>query len=184
VRLKNGSVHEFDHVFMACHSDQALALLSDPSPEELAILGAMTYQANEAVLHSDTRFMPHRPLAWAAWNYHLPAAPNDRVTVTYNMNILQSLQAPAQFMLTLNRGGEVNPAKIWGSYVYHHPVYTLAAVAAQRRRPEINGVRRTYFCGAYWSYGFHEDGVKSALVSLDEFRRRNAHEQQHLQRVG
>ena len=184
VRLKNGSVEQFDQVFMACHSDQALKLLSDPSPEERDILGAITYQANEAVLHSDTRFMPRRPLAWAAWNYHLPIEQYDRVTVTYNMNILQSLNAPIQFLLTLNRSADVDPARVLGSYVYHHPVYTRAAVAAQKRRYEINGPRRTYYCGAYWSYGFHEDGVKSTLVSLDEFRRRQAYEQQHLQRVG
>jgi predicted NAD/FAD-binding protein len=183
LRLRNGSVLEFDHVFIACHSDQALALLSDPSREEREILGAIGYQANEAVLHSDTRFMPRRPLAWAAWNYHLPAKCQDRVTVTYNMNILQSLDGPEQHLLTLNRGSDIDPAKIFGRYVYHHPVYTLEAVAAQKRRHEINGTRRTYYCGAYWSYGFHEDGVKSALVSLQEFRRRD-HEQQHLQRVG
>jgi predicted NAD/FAD-binding protein len=184
LRVRNGTVEHFDQVFVACHSDQALALLADPSPEEREILGAIRYQANQAVLHSDTRFMPRRTLAWAAWNYHLPIEQYDRVTVTYNMNILQSLTAPVQFLLTLNRGEDVDPAKVLGSYVYHHPVYTTAAVAAQKRRHEINGARRTYYCGAYWSYGFHEDGVKSALVALDEFRRRQSHEQQHLQRVG
>jgi predicted NAD/FAD-binding protein len=183
LRLRNGSVFDFDQVFIACHSDQALALLSDPSREEREILGAIGYQANEAVLHSDTRFMPRRPLAWAAWNYHLPALRRDRVTVTYNMNILQSLDGPEQYLLTLNRGADIEPAKILGRYVYHHPVYTLEAVAAQQRRREINGARRTYYCGAYWSFGFHEDGVTSALTSLQEFRRRE-HEQQHLQRVG
>jgi predicted NAD/FAD-binding protein len=177
-------VEHFDQVFMACHSDQALRLLSDPSREEREILGAIPYQANEALLHSDTRLMPRRPLAWAAWNYHLPIEQYERVTVTYNMNILQSLNAPAQFLLTLNRSADVDPRKVLGRYLYHHPVYTAAAVAAQKRRREINGERRTYYCGAYWSYGFHEDGVKSALVSLDEFRRRQCHEQPHLQRVG
>ena len=184
VRLKNGAGEHFDQVFIACHSDQALTLLSDPSPEEREILGAIPYQANEALLHTDERLMPRRPLAWAAWNYHLPIEQYERVTVTYNMNILQSLQAPAQFLLTLNRSADVDPTKVLGSYVYHHPVYTTAAVAAQKRRTEINGPRRTYYCGAYWSYGFHEDGVKSALVSLEEFRRRQAYEQSHLQRVG
>jgi predicted NAD/FAD-binding protein len=184
LRLRNGTVVEFDQVFIACHSDQALKMLSDPSREEREILGAIAYQANEALLHVDTRFMPRRPLAWAAWNYHLPALRREHVTVTYNMNILQSLQAPEQFLLTLNRGDDVDPAKVLGRYVYHHPVYTLDAVAAQRRRHEINGARRTYYCGAYWSYGFHEDGVKSALVSVAEFERRQNHAQQHLQRVG
>jgi predicted NAD/FAD-binding protein len=184
VRLKNGGVEAFDQVFMACHSDQALKLLCDPSHEERDILGAIPYQANEALLHTDERLMPRRPLARAAWNYHLPIEQYERVTVTYNMNILQSLNAPVQFLLTLNRSADVDPKKILGSYVYHHPVYTAAAVAAQKRRHEINGTRRTYYCGAYWSYGFHEDGVKSALVSVEEFQRRQAYEQSHLQRVG
>ena len=184
VRLKNGTVEHFDQVFMACHSDQALKLLADPSPEERDILGAIGYQANAALLHTDVRLMPKRPLAWAAWNYHLPREPREHVTVTYDMNILQSLDAPARFLLTLNRDEDVDPRKVLGSFVYHHPVYTTQAVAAQARRHEINGVHRTYYCGAYWGYGFHEDGVKSALVSLDEFRRHMSHAQPNLQRVG
>jgi len=184
VRLADGSLEEFDQVFLACHSDQALKLLSDPSPQERDILGAITYQANDALLHTDTRLMPRRTLAWAAWNYHLPALRNERVTVTYNMNILQSLDAPVQFLLSLNRSADIDPRSVIGRYVYHHPVYTAAAVAAQKRRPEINGVRRTYYCGAYWSYGFHEDGVKSALASVAELRRRQVHAQPYLQRVG
>jgi len=184
LRLKGGDLEHFDQVFIACHSDEALSLLSDPSPEERGILGAIKYQANDAVLHTDARLMPKRTLAWAAWNYHLPAQPSERVTVTYNMNILQTIAAPAQFLLTLNRAGDIDERKILGRYVYHHPVYTSAAVAAQKRRHEINGARGTYYCGAYWSYGFHEDGVKSALASLEEFHRRRTHEQLHLQRVG
>jgi predicted NAD/FAD-binding protein len=185
VRLKNGTVENFDQVFVACHSDQALKLLSDPSQEEREILGAIPYQANEALLHTDSSLMPHRPLAWAAWNYHLPIEQYERVTVTYNMNILQSLTAPVQFLLTLNRNEDVDPRQVLGRYTYHHPVYTAAAVAAQARHREINGVRRTYYCGAYWSYGFHEDGVKSALGSVEEFRRRQGlNEQPNLQRVG
>ena len=184
VRLKSGAVEAFDQVFIACHSDQALKLLADPSHEEREILGAITYQANEAVLHTDVRFMPRRRLAWAAWNYHLPIEQYERVAVTYNMNILQGLDAPIDFLVTLNRSEHIDPACILGRYVYHHPVYTTAAVAAQRRRPEINGARRTYFCGAYWGYGFHEDGVNSALVALDTFRRQRTHAQPHLQRVG
>jgi predicted NAD/FAD-binding protein len=189
LRLKNGTVEHFDQVSIACHSDQALKLLSDPSQEERDILGAIGYQANEALLHSDERLMPRRPLARAAWNYHLPIEQYERVTVTYNMNILQGLKAPTQFLLSLNRNADVDPSTVLGSYVYHHPVYTTEAVAAQKRRHEINGVRRTYYCGAYWGYGFHEDGVKSALVSLEEFQRqlsqgRQAYAKPHLQRVG
>jgi uncharacterized protein len=184
LRLRNGTVEPFDKVFIACHSDQALKLLSDPSQQEREILGAIPYQENEALLHTDTRLMPRRPLAWAAWNYHLPVEKYARVTVTYNMNILQSLSAPVQFLLTLNRSDAVDPRKVLGRYLYHHPVYTATAVSAQKRHHEINGVRGTYYCGAYWSYGFHEDGVKSALTALEEFDRRSQHEQPHLQRVG
>ena len=183
LRLKDGSLRSFDSVIFACHSDQALALLSDPSREEREILGAIPYQANEGLLHTDTRLMPKRRLAWAAWNYHLPATPAERVTVTYNMNILQSPQAPAEFLLTLNRSADVDPSKVLGSYSYHHPVFTSAGVAAQKRRAEISGPRRTFYCGAYWSYGFHEDGVRSALAVVEEFNRRHD-EQLHLQRVG
>lgn len=182
LRLKGGSVEQFDRVFLACHSNQALKLLSDPSRAERQVLGAIPYQENEALLHTDTRLMPRRPLAWAAWNYHLPIEPLARVAVTYNMNILQSLNAREQFLLTLNRSEAVDPSKVIGRYVYHHPVYTAAAVAAQARHHEINGVRGTYYCGAYWGYGFHEDGVKSALAALREFHREN--EQPYLQRVG
>ncbi len=189
LRLKNGGVEHFDQVFIACHSDDALRLLSDPSQQERDILGAITYQANDALLHVDERLMPRRPLARAAWNYHLPIEQYERVTVTYNMNILQGLDAPVPFLLSLNRNADVDPAKVFGRYVYHHPVYTTEAVAAQKRRDEINGSRRTYYCGAYWGYGFHEDGVKSALASVDDFSRRmlggrQAYEQPHLQRVG
>jgi predicted NAD/FAD-binding protein len=184
LRLKNGTLEHFDQVFIACHSDQALALLSDASHEEREILGAIRYQSNSALLHTDVRLMPRRPLAWAAWNYHLPIEQYERVTVTYNMNILQALDAPVQFLLTLNRNDDVDPAQVLGHYEYDHPVYTSAAVAAQARRHEINGVRRTYYCGAYWSYGFHEDGVKSGLSAVEEFRRREHHAQPHLQRVG
>lgn len=183
LRLGDGSLEHFDHVFIATHSDQALALLSDPSREELEILGAIPYQANEALLHTDERLMPRRRLAWAAWNYHLPKTAQERVTVTYNMNILQSLDAPVQFLLTLNRPNDVDPDKVLGSFSYHHPVYTTAAVAAQKRRGAISGPRRTFYCGAYWGYGFHEDGVRSALAAVDEFKRRHD-EQLPLQRVG
>jgi uncharacterized protein len=182
VRLKGGSVEQFDEIFIACHSDQALKLLSDPSAAEREILGAIPYQENEAVLHTDERLMPTRKLAWAAWNYHVPEGPADRVHLTYNMNILQSLPAKTQFLVSLNRH-DIDPEKVLGRYQYHHPLFTVAGVAAQKRRAEISGERGTYYCGAYWSYGFHEDGVKSALSALEEFRRRH-HEQPHLQRVG
>ena len=141
LRLKDGSVESFDRLFLACHSDQALHMLSDPSRQECEILGAIPYQENEALLHTDARLMPRRPLAWAAWNYHLPIEQYARVTVTYNMNILQSVTARQHFLLTLNRSEAVDPAQVLGRFVYHHPVYTAEAVAAQKRHHEINGAR-------------------------------------------
>jgi uncharacterized protein len=184
VRTRAGDVEHFDQVFLACHSDQALRLLSDPSAEESAVLGAIGYQANEALLHTDERLMPRRPLARAAWNYHLPIEQYERVTVTYNMNILQTLRAPVQFMVTLNRSADVDESRVLRRFVYDHPVYTTAAVAAQARHAEISGVRRTHYCGAYWGYGFHEDGVNSALAALSIFNQQWAHAQPDLQRVG
>ncbi|MBM4120727.1 MAG: FAD-dependent oxidoreductase [Nitrospira sp.] len=159
----------FDQVIMATHSDQALALLADPTGAERDILGAIRFQANEAVLHMDRSLLPKRRLAWASWNYHLSNKLANRVAVTYHMNTLQNLRAPREFCVTLNRSEAIDPAAIIKRITYHHPVYTREAVAAQRRHAEINGVQRTYYCGAYWNYGFHEDGVKSALAVCGHF---------------
>jgi predicted NAD/FAD-binding protein len=115
--------------------------------------------------------LPRRPLARAAWNYHLLEKTSGPVALTYDMNVLQTLAAPEVFMVTLNRGGDIDASKVLGEYSYEHPVYTPGAVAAQRRRAEISGVNRTYYCGAYWRYGFHEDGVVSALWALQDFAR-------------
>jgi predicted NAD/FAD-binding protein len=160
----SGEAERFDAVIMATHSDQALRLLADPGAQEQAILGAIPYQENAAVLHTDIRLLPRRRLAWAAWNYHLPPQAQVRVPVTYNMNILQRLAAPQTFCVTLNHSEGIDPAKILYRTIYHHPVFTPQAVAAQRRRDEISGVNRTWYCGAYWGHGFHEDGVNSALA--------------------
>jgi len=165
-------VETYDRVFMACHSDQALALLADPTPQERSVLGAIRYQQNEAVLHTDASLMPRRRRAWAAWNYHIPKGPADpdgKVTLTYNMNILQGLKAPVEFCVTLNHTQAINPEKIIQVINYTHPVFTEDAVAAQKHHRGINGARRTYFCGAYWRYGFHEDGVVSALTAVEHF---------------
>ena len=171
LRTARGDVERFDHVFFACHSDQALRILEDPTPAEREVLGAFPYQANEAVLHTDVRMLPRLPLARAAWNYHLLPDTSGPVALTYDMNILQTLTAPEVFMVTLNRGGDIDPAKVIGTYSYDHPVYTPAAVAAQHRRAEVSGLNHTYYCGAYWRYGFHEDGVVSALWALEDFER-------------
>jgi len=154
----------YDHVVIATHSDQALALLADPTDAERDILGAIAYQENVTELHTDTSLLPRRRKVWAAWNYHIPAGSRDRVAVTYDMNILQSLDAPVEFCVTLNRSESINAEKKIRSIVYAHPIYTPAAVEAQQRHAEISGVNRTHYCGAYWGNGFHEDGVNSALA--------------------
>lgn len=161
----------FDTVFFACHSDQALAMLEDPSEAEQQILGAFPYQANDALLHTDRRMLPKARLARAAWNYHLLNPDTERVALTYDMNILQSIDADETFLVTLNRDADIDPRKVLGRYTYHHPVYTPAAVAAQGRRQEISGIRHTQYCGAYWRYGFHEDGVVSGHWALEDFAR-------------
>ena len=153
----------FEQVVLATHSDQALALLGDASPAEREILGAVRYQPNETVLHTDTRMLPRRRRAWASWNYHLLDEPHERTTATYHMNRLQSLQAEHEFCVTLNLTERIDPAKIIARIEYAHPVFTPQAVAAQKRHDEISGCNRTHFCGAYWGWGFHEDGVNSAL---------------------
>jgi predicted NAD/FAD-binding protein len=153
----------FDQVVFATHSDQALHLLSDATSAEREILGAIPYQRNEAVLHTDERMLPRRRRAWASWNYHLLADAGPHATVTYHMNRLQSLRSRRQFCVTLNRTAAIDPARIIRTIDYAHPVYTPKGVAAQARVAEISGHRGTHFCGAYWGWGFHEDGVRSAL---------------------
>lgn len=153
----------FDQVVLACHSDQALALLADASEHEHAILGAIPYQANDVVLHTDATLLPRRRKAWAAWNAFIPREPGAPCTVSYCMNLLQSLDAPEPFVVTLNRSKAIDPAKVLRRMRYHHPVYTHASVAAQQRKAEIQGVNRTWFAGAYWGWGFHEDGMRSAV---------------------
>jgi predicted NAD/FAD-binding protein len=169
VRSKTGGTERFDAVVLALHSDEALALLSDPSEAEKQVLGALPYQENLTVLHTDSSLLPRHKKCWAAWNYHVPRESLGRVALTYDMNILQGLDAPVEFCVTLNRPAEIDPAKVLRNLLYAHPVLTPAGVTAQGRRKEISGVRRTYYCGAYWSYGFHEDGVKSALAVCKHF---------------
>lgn len=155
---------EFDQVVLACHSDQALSMLAEPTAKEHEILGAIPYQDNEVVLHTDERLLPKRKLAWAAWNYHIPQRRSEHAMVTYNMNILQNFKdAPETFLVTLNRAAEIDESKVIERYNYAHPVFTQDGVAAQARHSEISGHNRTHYCGAYWFNGFHEDGVNSAL---------------------
>jgi len=169
VTHSGGEAENFDHVILACHSDQALALLTDPSESEGELLGAIPYQRNETVLHTDSRLLPSIPRARASWNCLLPRRKQEGVVLTYWMNLLQSVSAPVDFCVTLNSPEAINPASVIRRLVYHHPVYSTAAFEAQKRRDEISGVNRTSYCGAYWGWGFHEDGVKSALAVCRQF---------------
>ncbi|GLQ99079.1 NAD(P)/FAD-dependent oxidoreductase [Dyella mobilis] len=164
----------FDHIVLACHSDQALALLADASPAERDVLGAIRYQANDTVLHTDASLLPRRRNAWAAWNAYVPAGKDQACTVSYCMNLLQGISSPRPFVVTLNRTEAIDPTCILHRMTYHHPVYDAAAVAAQRRKSEIQGRRRTWFAGAYWGWGFHEDGMRSAADAVAEIQRMGA----------
>ncbi len=165
ITTTSGETQVFDEVILAVHSDQALKMLADPTPVEREVLSAIPYQPNETVLHTDTRLLPRRRRAWAAWNYHVPREENAAATVTYNMNILQGLDAERTYCVSLNRTAEIDPDRIIRRFVYDHPVFTPACNRAQGRHAEISGVNRTHYCGAYWGYGFHEDGVRSALLA-------------------
>lgn len=161
----------FDHVIMACHSDESLELLDDPTPAERAVLGSIRYQPNTAVLHTDDRLLPRARRAWASWNYRLDerASGAAGATVTYHLNRLQSIESRHQILVSLNQTEAVDPAKVLGVFEYRHPVIDAAAVAAQTRYAEISGVRSTWYCGSYWGYGFHEDGLQSALAVCRAF---------------
>jgi len=153
----------FDRIIFACHSDQALKLLAQPTEQEQSILGAIGYADNDVVLHTDTRLLPRRKLAWASWNYRLGNDPAQPAAVTYNMNILQGIESDTTFCVSLNQTAEIDPTKILRRFSYAHPQFSLAAAAAQERWSELAGANHTFYCGAYWANGFHEDGVVSAL---------------------
>jgi uncharacterized protein len=160
----------YDHVIVATHSDQALTMLADPSPQEARLLSAIPYQPNEAVLHTDATLLPRRRAARAAWNFHLLREPKPLSTVTYYMNHLQRLDADLDYCVTLNRTEAIDPAKIIRTIPYAHPVYTPEGVAAQAEHASISRRdTRTHYCGAYWGWGFHEDGVRSAMRACEPF---------------
>lgn len=158
-----GGEDRFDAIVIATHSDQTLALLGDADALEREVLSAMPYQRNEVVLHTDRRILPTRRKAWAAWNAFVPAEPGAECSVSYCMNLLQGLESPEPFVVTLNRSAAIDPAKVIAKMTYHHPVYTHASVEAQARRTELNGRRNTWFAGAYWGFGFHEDGMRAGV---------------------
>src|SRR3954454_5903292 len=163
VEPHGGEPERFDAVVLATHSDQALALLADATPREHEVLGAIPYQRNDVVLHTDRRLLPRRRRAWAAWNFHLLDEPVERTTITYHLNRLQGLRADREFCVTLNRTEAIDPERILMRTEYAHPVFTRESLAAQKRFGEISGRARIHYCGAYWRWGFHEDGVWSAL---------------------
>jgi predicted NAD/FAD-binding protein len=138
-------------------------MIEAPLVKEKNVLSSFAYQANDTVLHTDTNVLPSYRRAWAAWNYWIPEKEKSNVAVTYNMNILQGLAAPEVFCVSLNMTDQIDPKKILGRFVYDHPVYTQTAVSAQNEWQNISGKDRLHFCGAYWGFGFHEDGVKSGL---------------------
>jgi predicted NAD/FAD-binding protein len=183
IRSDKVDAEHYEAVFLACHSDQALAMLEDPTRAEREVLGAIRYQDNEAVLHTDASVLPRRRRAWAAWNYHIPSDPNRHVAVTYNMNLLQGLNTTTQFCVTLNSDRRIDPDRVIRRISYQHPVYSREAIAAQARQQELNA-DRTFYCGAYWRNGFHEDGVVSALNAITHFEESREYEELHLRRAG
>ncbi|GAA5524480.1 hypothetical protein Maes01_01037 [Microbulbifer aestuariivivens] len=158
-----GEKLHYDAVIFACHSDQALACLADASADEQSVLGAIPYAPNSVVLHTDTRLLPSRERCWASWNYRLQKGSDQLPVLTYNMNILQRLDTDKTYCVTLNADDAIAPEKIIGRYQYEHPQFSVAGMQAQQQWGKINGVNKTWYCGAYWANGFHEDGVKSAL---------------------
>jgi predicted NAD/FAD-binding protein len=167
IRPRGGEAEDFDSVVLACHADQALAMLEDPSAGEQEVLGAFSYSANEAVLHCDARLLPRRRAARQAWNYHLFAEPRPQTTVTYYMNHLQRLNCASDYCVSLNMTDAIDPAKVIRRISYSHPIYTRASVAAQRRWDELSTGGRTRYAGAHWGWGFHEDGVVSGLRAVE-----------------
>ena len=170
VAPRGQTAERFDHVVFACHSDQALRMLADPSLTEQELLGAFPYERNSAVLHTDESLLPRRRRAWASWNYQIPSEPAAHATVSYCMNILQHIRSPHTFSVTLNSDARIDPAKVLGRFEYHHPIFTTRRAIMQARHREVLNVNRTSFCGAYWGNGFHEDGVNSALAVCDALR--------------
>lgn len=163
IELANGEQQRFDQVVFACHSDQALRMLADASSNEHEVLSGIAYQDNDVILHTDTALLPKRKAAWAAWNYLLGRSAQQRATLSYNMNMLQGIDSQTTYVVSLNAIEQIDPSKILRTFSYAHPVYNHTTMLSQQRRGQINGKNRSYFCGAYWYNGFHEDGVRSAV---------------------
>lgn len=172
VQSSKGDEGLFDRVILATHADTSLAMLAEPTPLQREILGAFRFQRNEAVLHSDLSLMPKRKRAWASWNYHVaaPSLQPELPAVTYWMDNLQGIETPRPYFLTLNRTDAIDKNLVHRSFVYDHPIFSTETVRAQERHGEIDGVDGIHFCGAYWRYGFHEDGMQSALTTLGNLK--------------
>ena len=160
----------FDYIFFACHSDEALKLISDPSAQEKEVLSSIPYSKNEVTLHTDESIMPNNKLTWAAWNYNIDSTNNMPIALTYNMNILQNLKTQQTILVTLNDNGNINPEKVLKKINYDHPLFSLRSVEAQKNYGIISGVNRTGYAGAYWGNGFHEDGISSAYNAIKFFK--------------
>jgi uncharacterized protein len=175
----------FDAVFFACHADQALSLLQQPTSAERETLKALPYQGNNVILHRGSSLLPDCRRAWSSWNYRLPDRASNTATVTYHMNRLQSLPVSTDICVTLNGDSRVPSSEILAEMSYQHPIFTLDGLKAQLNHTRLNGQQRSFYCGAYWRNGFHEDGVVSALTAIDDFNQwcRN-HENQSLRRAG
>ena len=165
----NKSKEKFDYVFFACHSDEALEILKKPTNDELEILGALPYQKNEIILHTDSSVMPQKKLSWAAWNYNIDSPDNSPITLTYNMNILQNIKTKDALLVTLNPKQPLSKDKVIKKLQYTHPKFSKESVSAQLKNKIISGKNRTFYSGAYWGKGFHEDGVKSAYEAVKIF---------------
>ncbi len=163
LKFRGRPAMDFDEVVFACHGDEVLPLLEAPTDTEREVLGNFQTSHNVAILHTDSSLLPVRPQARASWNYNLGLPVKDLVTLTYHMNRLQSLRTPEEYCVTLNGEAAIDASKVLRRIVYTHPLYTREAVYAQDRWSEISGRNHTHFCGAYWFYGFHEDGLKSAM---------------------
>lgn len=167
--VTGGKTLEFDHVVFATHADQTMKILETPTPDESRVMSGFSYRPNDIILHTDTNVLPKRKLAHASWNYYLPKSMRERVAVTYHMNILQNIQSPEKFLVSLNMDDFIDPKKIIKMIPYSHPVYDQNSVNSQNQWGNISGKDRIHFCGAYWGNGFHEDGVKSALKVAGSF---------------
>ncbi|MDB4138604.1 FAD-dependent oxidoreductase [Methylophilaceae bacterium] len=167
----NQGSENFDYLFMACHSNEALKLIKDTSYVEKELLGSIPYADNDVYLHTDASIMPKHKLSWAAWNYNIDNKSHEPISLTYNMNILQNIKSESPVLVTLNPKSNIDPKKIIKKLNYSHPTFNIDGINAQKKHHLISGVNRTFYAGAYWGNGFHEDGVKSAYDVVNQLNK-------------